>query len=57
MGPALAICVLALALLERDGLATILGFTIGVAAIALASGVIIAIFKGLSLVLRHWLGL
>ena len=55
MGPALAICVLALALLERDGLATIVGFAIGVATM-LASGVIIAIVKGTILAVASLVG-
>ena len=56
MGPAVAICILALALLERDGMATIIGFATGIVATVLASGVIIAIVKGISLLVRHWLG-
>ncbi len=56
-GPGVAICVLALALLERDGLATLVGLSIGVAAVALAWGVILAIVKAVSLFVRHWLGL
>ena len=56
-GPGIAICVLALALLERDGLATVAGIGIGIASVAVAWGVIVAIVKGVSLFLRHWLGL
>ena len=43
MGPGIAICILAFALLERDGKATITGFGISVAALVLAWGVILAI--------------
>ncbi len=57
MGPAVAICILALALLERDGVATLAGLLTGVVAIVLASGVILAIVKTVSLLVRHWLGL
>jgi hypothetical protein len=57
MGPAVAICVMALALLERDGLAALAGVGIGIAGIALAWGVILAIVKAVSLFVRHWLGL
>jgi hypothetical protein len=56
MGPALAICVLAFALLERDGMATVAGFVVSLAALALAWGVILAIVKAVSLFVRHWLG-
>jgi hypothetical protein len=57
MGPAVAICMLAFALLERDGLATLAGMLIGIAAIVLAWGVILALVKTVSLVLHNWLGL
>jgi hypothetical protein len=57
MGPAVAICVLGFALLERDGLATVAGVVIGIVAIALAWGVILAIVTTASLVLHNWLGL
>lgn len=56
-GPGLATCVLALALLERDGLATLAGLGVGIASIALASGVILAVLKAVSLFVRHWVGL
>jgi hypothetical protein len=55
-GPAIAICVLALALLERDGLAVLAGLGIGVASVVVVWGVILAIAKGVSLFVRHWLG-
>lgn len=44
--PALAIAVLALAVLERDGLAAVVGVIIGVAGIAAVSGVVFALVKG-----------
>jgi hypothetical protein len=56
MGPAFAVCILAFALLERDGKATLAGVAAAVAALALAWGVILAIVKTVSLLLRHWLG-
>ena len=56
VGPAFAVCVLAFALLERDGLATLAGLVIGAASVAVAWGVILAIAKALSLLVRHWLG-
>jgi hypothetical protein len=56
-GPAIAICVMALALLERDGVAALAGLGIGVASIALVWGVILAIVKGVSLFVQHWMGL
>lgn len=56
MGPGVAICVLAFALLERDGKAALTGVAVSVAALVLAWGVILAIVKAVSLVLRHWLG-
>jgi hypothetical protein len=56
MGPGIAICVLAFALLERDGKAAVTGVAISLAAMILAWGVILAIVKTVSLVLRHWLG-
>jgi hypothetical protein len=43
--------------LERDGKATVVGFGVSVAALVLASGVILAIVKAVSLVVRHWLGI
>ena len=49
MGPGIAICMLAFALLERDGKATVTGFWLSVAALVLAWGVILAIVKAVSL--------
>jgi hypothetical protein len=57
MGPAIAVCILAFALLERDGKATLTGMAATAAALALAWGVILAIVKTVSLLVRHWLGI
>lgn len=56
MGPGVAVCILAFALLERDGKATLTGLAAAAVALALAWGVIVAIVKTVSLVARHWLG-
>ena len=45
--PALAIAILALAILERDGIAVIIGALVGVVATGIVSGVIFALAKGL----------
>jgi hypothetical protein len=57
MGPGIAICVLAFALLEQDGKATLAGLATTLLALALAWGVILAIVKAVSLLVRHWLGI
>ena len=57
MGPGIAVCILAFALLERDGKATLTGLAVSAVALALAWGVILAIVKAVSLVVRHWLGI
>jgi hypothetical protein len=56
MGPGLAVCVLAFALLERDGKASLTGLVTSAVALVLAWGVIVAIVKTVSLIVRHWLG-
>ena len=56
MGPGIAVCILAFALLERDGKATLTGLAVAAVALVLAWGVILAIVKTVSLVVRHWLG-
>jgi hypothetical protein len=56
MGPALAVCVLCFALMQHDGKATLAGLLTGALALALAWGVILAIVKAVSLLVRHWLG-
>jgi len=56
MPPAVAICVMAMALLERDGLATLAGLALAAGALSIASGVILGIVKAVSLFLRHLLG-
>jgi len=53
--PALAIAVLALAVLERDGIAAILGSLIGVAGIAIVSGVVVVLMKGALFILQSFL--
>lgn len=50
--PALAIAILALAVLERDGIAAILGLCIGVVGIAAVAGVVIALAKGAFFIVR-----
>ncbi len=45
--PGLAIAVLALAVLERDGVAAIAGTLIGIAGLGLVSGVVVALLKGM----------
>ena len=57
MGPGVAICILAFALLERDGKATLAGLAATIAALVLAWGLILAIVKAVSLLVRHWLGI
>jgi hypothetical protein len=57
MGPGVAICVLAFALLEQDGKATVVGLVTTILALAFAWGVILAILKAVSLLVRHWLGI
>jgi hypothetical protein len=56
MPPAVAICILALAMLEEDGVATLLGLAAAGVAIFITSGVIFAIVKAVSLFLRHLFG-
>ncbi|MBW4975097.1 exopolysaccharide biosynthesis protein [Roseovarius mucosus] len=50
--PALAIAILALAVLERDGLAAIVGALVGAAGIAVVSGVTFALMKGAILLIQ-----
>ncbi len=57
IGPGLAVCVLAFALLERDGKASLTGLVTSAVALVLAWGVIVAIVKAVSLIVRHWLGI
>jgi hypothetical protein len=57
MGPGIAVCVLAFALLERDGKATLTGFAVSLLMLAIAWGMILAIVKAVSLLVRHWLGM
>jgi hypothetical protein len=57
MGPGIAVCALAFALLERDGKATLTGIAASAVALVFAWGVIVAIVKAVSLIVRHWLGI
>ncbi len=50
--PALAIAILALALLERDGIAVIVGTLVGCAAVAIVSGVAFGFVKGTIFLVR-----
>lgn len=45
MAPAVAICIFSLALMERDGLAAGVGFAVGTASVAVASGVVYVMVK------------
>jgi hypothetical protein len=55
-GPGIAVCVLALALLERDGAATLIGLTIGAASVVLAWGVILGVVTTVTTFVRHLFG-
>jgi hypothetical protein len=57
MPPAVAICVLALAMLEKDGLAVLAGMTVAVVALVIGGGVLYGIVKAVSLFARHLLGI
>lgn len=50
--PALAIAILALAVLERDGVAAIVGTLVGVAGLGVVSGVVVALIKGAILIVQ-----
>lgn len=50
--PALAIAIMALAVLERDGLAAIAGTVVGFAGIAVVSGVVFGLMKGAFFIVR-----
>lgn len=53
--PALAIAIMALAVLERDGVAAIAGTLVGLAGIAVVSGVVFGLVKGAALILKSLL--
>ena len=55
-GPGIAVCVLALALLERDGVATLIGLAVGAASVVLAWGVILGVVTAVTTFVRHLLG-
>lgn len=50
--PALAIAILALAVLERDGVAAIAGTLVGVAGLALVSGFVVGLVKGVIFIVQ-----
>lgn len=50
--PALAVAILALALLERDGIAVLVGATVGFSGIAIVSGVILVLVQGAILLVQ-----
>ncbi|GGA53694.1 exopolysaccharide biosynthesis protein [Pelagibacterium lentulum] len=50
--PALAIAIMALAVLERDGVAAIVGGLIGVAGLGVVSGVVVGLVKGAIVILQ-----
>lgn len=52
--PGLAIAILALAVLERDGIAAIAGTLIGIAGIGIVSGVIYGLMKGAILIVQSF---
>jgi hypothetical protein len=54
--PAVAICIMALALVERDGLVLLGGVTVGVVSLVIVSAVVIAMVKALFYFLTHSLG-
>jgi hypothetical protein len=56
MPPAVAICVLALAMLEKDGLAVLAGLAVATGALLVGGGVLLGLLKAVSLFLRHLLG-
>jgi Uncharacterized ABC-type transport system, permease components len=54
--PAIALCLFAFGLLERDGLCVLIGFLVSVFSVTLVAGVLFAIFKGIMLVLAAAFG-
>lgn len=54
--PAIALCLFAFGLLERDGLCLLFGFLLSVFSVTLVAGVLYAIFKGIMLVLAASFG-
>lgn len=54
--PAVAICLLSLGLVERDGVFVLAGIAAAVVACVLAAGATFAVLKGLWLLLEHWSG-
>ena len=57
MPPAPAICLFSLALLERDGIAAILGWILSIASIAIVWTVLYALIKSAIFILRNALAM
>lgn len=53
--PAIAISVIALGLIERDGLTVLIGYMLGLISCAVAAAVVVALFKALVYALVHFL--
>jgi hypothetical protein len=56
MPPAIAICLFALAILERDGIWVLAGLCATIAAIAISWGVLLALFRGALLLFARLIG-
>lgn len=56
MLPAAAMCVIALALIEHDGLAALLGVVIGAASMLIIWGALLAVLKAILLAVEHFAG-
>lgn len=54
--PAAAMCIIALALIEHDGLAALVGVAIGAASILIVWGALLAVLKALLLAVEHFAG-
>jgi hypothetical protein len=54
--PAAAMCIIALALIEHDGLAALFGVLIGAASILIVWGAFLAVLKAILLALEHFAG-
>lgn len=54
--PAVAICLMSLGLVERDGVFVLAGVAAGIVACAAAAGATLAVLKGMWLLLEHWSG-
>lgn len=56
MLPAIALCILALGVLERDGVWVLIGVAIGIASVAIVWGIIMALFWGALFVIGQFFG-